>query len=278
MRGRVRMLLVAAFGVLALTGCELKDDGDNLVNGKTLFVEKCAACHALARAGRARASSGRTSTRPGSRPNTDGFGRSTYEGVVHRQILQPNRRQQVDPATGKPLPLMPAKLVTGEDAQDVAAYVAYAADARRRGHAAGSPTAGAAEQEELAKAEGGKLAIPADPSGRTLYTFENAEAPAGALDDRLEERVDGRPQHRPRGQRRQRGGRRRQGRRHVDDPGRPQARRVHVLLLRARPPRGRHGGQAHRQVVRWRRGRAPPPRRGRAGAPPARRRTRARRP
>ena len=63
----------------------------------------------------------------------------------------------------------------------MAAYVAYAADAggKDTGRLA---DAGAAEQEELAKAEGGKLAIPADPDGRTLYTFKNAEAPAGALE------------------------------------------------------------------------------------------------
>jgi uncharacterized cupredoxin-like copper-binding protein len=180
MRGRVRMLLVAAFGVLALTGCELKDDGDNLVNGKTLFVEKCAACHALDRAG-AKGVVGPSLDQAWQQANTDGFGRSTYEGIVHRQILQPNRRQQVDPATGKALPLMPADLVTGDDAQDVAAYVAYAADAGGK-DAGRLATAGAAEQEELAKAEGGKLSIPADPNGRTLYTFKNAEAPAGALE------------------------------------------------------------------------------------------------
>ena len=180
MRGRVRMLLIAAFGVLALTGCELKDNGDNLVNGKTLFVEKCSACHELARAG-AKGVVGPSLDEAWQQANADGFGRSTYEGVVHRQILQPNRRQQVDPATGKPLPLMPAKLVTGDDAQDVAAYVAYAADAKGK-DAGRLATAGAAKQEDLAKAEGGKLAIPADPDGRTLYTFKAAEAPAGALE------------------------------------------------------------------------------------------------
>ena len=42
--------------------------------------------------------------------------------------------------------------------------------------AAGAPT-----QQPLAKAEGGKLEIPADPNGALAYTFKDAEAPAGAL-------------------------------------------------------------------------------------------------
>ena len=48
--GRVRIALLAGVALISLTGCELKDDGDNLVNGKTLFVQKCASCHTLARA------------------------------------------------------------------------------------------------------------------------------------------------------------------------------------------------------------------------------------
>ena len=44
-------------------------------------------------------------------------------------------------------------------------------------------------------------------------------------------------------------------RRHLDGHRRPQARHLHVLLLRARPPRGRHGRQAHRQVAGRRRNR-----------------------
>jgi plastocyanin len=75
---------------------------------------------------------------------------------------------------------MPPDLVKGEDAEDVAAYVASAA--ANRGEDTGRlASAGAAQQEELARAEGGTLDIPADPSGRTLYSFKNAEAPAGRL-------------------------------------------------------------------------------------------------
>ena len=163
-----------------LTGCELKDDGDNLVNGKTLFVEKCARLpHARARRREGRRPA-RTSTRRGSAPSSDGLGRSTFEGVVHRQILQPNQNPSVDPDTGKELAPMPSKIVTGEDAQDVAAYVASAAAApgKDSGRLA---TAGAAKQEEVAQREGRHARHPGRPGGRARYTFNNAEAPAGQL-------------------------------------------------------------------------------------------------
>jgi len=175
--GRVRTLLLAGFAVAALTGCELKDDGDNLVNGKTLFVQECSSCHTLARAN-AKGVVGPNLDEAWQQSAKDGLGRSTYEGLVHQQILVPNRNQQVDSETGKPLPLMPAKLVTGEDAQDVAAYVASAAAAP--GEDPGRlADAGGAKAEGTAKAEGGKLAIPVGVG--LTYKFADAEAPAGAL-------------------------------------------------------------------------------------------------
>jgi plastocyanin len=170
------MLLVAGFAVVALTGCELKDDGDNLVNGKTLFVEQCSRCHVLARAN-ATGVVGPDLDEAWQRAKRDGFGRSTYEGVVHQQILEPNQNPQVDPATGKEQELMPAKLVTGEDAQDVAAYVASAA--AERGEDPGRLAAVGAGPEGTARAEGGTLSIPVG-QGLT-YEFADAEAPAGPL-------------------------------------------------------------------------------------------------
>ncbi len=177
--GRVRTLLLAGLAGVALAGCELKDDGDNLVNGKTLFVEKCAACHTLARAD-AQGVIGPNLDEAWQQAAADGFGRSTYEGVVHRQILQPNRRPQNDPVTGEPLPIMPADLVTGEDAQDVAAYVASAAAAP--GDDPGRlADAGRTQSDAVAMAEGGTLDIPAVPSGALAYEFGSAEAAAGAV-------------------------------------------------------------------------------------------------
>jgi plastocyanin len=173
------MALLAGFALVALTGCELKDDGDNLVNGKTLFVQKCASCHTLARAD-AKGVVGPSLDEAWQQAARDGLGRSTYEGIVHGQILQPNQNPSVDPQTGKEVAPMPPKLVTGEDAQDVAAYVASAA--AKPGEDTGRlAAAGAPEQEELATAEGGTLDIPADPTGALAYRFADAEAQAGPL-------------------------------------------------------------------------------------------------
>jgi plastocyanin len=176
-RASVRTLLLAGLAVVALTGCELKDNGDNLVNGKTLFVDKCSQCHTLKRAN-AQGVVGPNLDAAWERSAQDGLGRSTFEGVVHRQILHPNRHQEDDPVTGKALPLMPAGLVTGEDAQDVAAYVASAAAARGKdpGRLA---DVGAAKAEGTAKAQGGKLEIPVGTG--LSYKFADAQAPAGKL-------------------------------------------------------------------------------------------------
>ncbi len=97
---------------------------------------------------------------------------------MHQQILAPNRNAQNDPITGKPLPLMPANLVTGEDAQDVAAYVAAVAAAP--GEDSGRlADAGGAKPEGTAKVEGGTLSIPVGVG--LTYKFADAEAPAGPV-------------------------------------------------------------------------------------------------
>ncbi len=100
---------------------------------------------------------------------------------MHRQIGQPARRAQVDPATGKVLPLMPANLVTGEDARDVAAYVADAVSKGGKDQGALAQI-GAAAAKGTAKEKNGKLEIPADPGGALAYVFADAEAQAGQLE------------------------------------------------------------------------------------------------
>jgi plastocyanin len=166
--------------VLALSGCGVTDRGNNVVNGKQQFVAKCGSCHILARAG-TKGVTGPNLDQAFARARQDGFGSTTFEGIVHRQIGQPARRAQVDPVTDKRLPLMPANLVTGDDARDVAAYVADAA--AKGGKDAGAlAQIGAAQAKGTAKAKGGKLEIPADPGGALSYVFANAEAPAGQIE------------------------------------------------------------------------------------------------
>src|SRR5688500_6778087 len=166
---------------VALSGCGgLSDRGENVVNGKQQFVAKCGSCHILNRAG-TKGVTGPNLDQAFVRAREDGFGSTTFQGIVHKQIEQPARRPQVDPVTDKLLPLMPANLVTGEDARDVAAYVADAAG--KGGEDQGAlAQVGAAQAEGTAKAKGGKLEIPADPGGALAYTFADAEAPPGSLE------------------------------------------------------------------------------------------------
>jgi plastocyanin len=160
-------------------GCELTDSGTNVVNGKEQFIAKCGSCHVLARAN-ATGTVGPNLDQAFQRARQDGFGQSTFEGIVEQQILYPAINPQRDPKTGRPLPLMPAKLVTGEDAEDVAAYVASAA--ARPGEDAGAlAQVGGGGPEGTAEAENGTLEIPADESGQLFYTFADAVAPPGQL-------------------------------------------------------------------------------------------------
>lgn len=178
-RTRLVPLAAAAALVFVLAGCELKDDGANLVNGKTQFVANCGSCHVLARAG----TTGVTG------PNLDeafrtaraqGFGETTFEGTVLRQIQIPSTIAQYDPKTGKRAAEMPADLVTGEDAEDVAAYVA--GSVAKAGEDEGQlAQVGPKKATESATAENGQLEIPADPSGALQYAFASASAPAGPL-------------------------------------------------------------------------------------------------
>jgi plastocyanin len=176
--GRARTAMLGCLAIVALSGCELRSNEANLVNGKTLFVEKCSQCHALARAN-AQGVVGPNLDQAFQRAVADGFERSTFEGMVHRQIKQPNQNVQVDPNTGKPLTLMPKNLVTGQDAYDVAAYVASAAAAPGEDQGL-LAQAGAAQAEGTAKAEGGKLDIPVGTG--LAYKFADAEAPAGKIE------------------------------------------------------------------------------------------------
>jgi plastocyanin len=172
-------LVAAAIG---LGGCELTDPGTDTINGKEQFVEACGRCHVLARAGTTGVV-GPNLDDAFARAREDGFPDSTFEGIVKAQIANPNIRPSHDPATGEPLPVMPPHIVTGEDAEDVAAYVAEAAAAG--GEDTGRlAQVGAGQAEGTAEAENGVLEIPADPNGGLFYVFADATAPAGALNVR----------------------------------------------------------------------------------------------
>ncbi len=106
----------AAVALVVATGCGAQAEAD-LENGRALFIERCGTCHRLDEA----------ATTATVAPDLDaafadarksGMTDSTIEGVVAKQIEHP---RPADPET--PEVYMPANLVTGDDAHDVAAYV-----------------------------------------------------------------------------------------------------------------------------------------------------------
>lgn len=188
--GRMRRLAVPCATVIiaiALTGCGSvkRFDNPNIVGGKVAFIQQCGACHTLARA----------DTKGIIGPNLDavfaasiqdGLGRSTIEGVVHGQIINPN-----------PNGIMPAGLVKGSNCvipgsgtaapsrgaciNDISAYVALAADARGQDTGLLAEAVHPAGGGPPAVEKNGVLAIDADPTGQLSYTTRKAFASAGAV-------------------------------------------------------------------------------------------------
>jgi mono/diheme cytochrome c family protein len=120
---------VALLGAGCGTGGLASKKADT-THGKQLFQQKCGSCHTLADAG-TQGKIGPNLDDAFAGPRAQGFKESTIRNVVHGQILfaisnpggvieGPNGEEQR--VTG-----MPQKLVTGSDAQDVAAYVASVA-------------------------------------------------------------------------------------------------------------------------------------------------------
>ncbi|MCU0306720.1 MAG: cytochrome c [Thermoleophilia bacterium] len=111
--------VAAAAALLAGCGAGTEIEQADLANGKTQFSQKCGGCHTMEDAG----SNGISG------PNMDdafrgsrqqGFKESSFYGVVHEWI----RIAPQDPQPGGAPVVMPRDLVTGDDARDVAAYVA----------------------------------------------------------------------------------------------------------------------------------------------------------
>jgi len=166
---RVLALLAALAVVAVAAGCGGRGSQPDLVNGKTLFVQKCGSCHTLARA----------NTKGIQGPNLDaafiearrqGFKDSGIKGVVYNQISHVRRGS-----------IMPLNLVTGQNAKDVAAYVGFAA--ANPGKDAGElATAGQPKQSSKPAVEqNGQLNIPADPTGALAFLYTKANATAGSV-------------------------------------------------------------------------------------------------
>jgi mono/diheme cytochrome c family protein len=122
----VRVAIATLLGTIAVlaAGCgavpHMTADEGNAVPGKALFKAHCGSCHTMKNAG----------TQGTLGPNLDdafapvreqGFDESTIRDVVRGQIAYP----ETETASGGPG--MPAEIVTGQDAEDVAEYVAKCA-------------------------------------------------------------------------------------------------------------------------------------------------------
>lgn len=113
----IRLLLVLAAlvaVVLPASGCGTTSADPE--RGRILFVQKCGNCHTMAQAGTAGVQG----------PDLDGAfasareageGGDTVEGIVKAQVEFPR------PSNDNPAVSMPADIVTGQDLEDVAAYV-----------------------------------------------------------------------------------------------------------------------------------------------------------
>jgi mono/diheme cytochrome c family protein len=162
---------ITATAAVVLAGCgtAVKGEHADLVHGKRLFVQRCGACHALARAG-TRGTVGPDLDAAFSQSLSEGFERSVINGVVKEQILYPSMSGE-----------MPAKLVTGQSVVDVAAYVAESA--AKRGEDTGAlASAVRAVSQRAAVAREGKLEIDANPDGQLAYEVSSATATAGELE------------------------------------------------------------------------------------------------
>ncbi|HET7509279.1 MAG TPA: cytochrome c [Solirubrobacterales bacterium] len=118
---RPSKLLVPLLALVALVALVVGASGcgtttADTARGRTLFVQKCGVCHTLAQAG--------TTAQIG--PNLDdafaltrenGDDSETIEGVVKAQVEFPR------PDNGDPRVSMPPDVVSGQDLDDVAAYV-----------------------------------------------------------------------------------------------------------------------------------------------------------
>lgn len=118
-----RPTAVALFGLalLAASGCGVAQSGD-LDRGQQLFTSKCASCHSLKDAG--------STTQVGpdldaafAQARASGMDADTIAGVVKAQVENPR------PSNSNASVSMPADLVTGDDLEDVASYVASVAGA-----------------------------------------------------------------------------------------------------------------------------------------------------
>jgi plastocyanin len=166
-RAALAVALTAAAALVAACGGSSTKDAD-VVAGKQMFVQKCGSCHVLNRAG-TKGTQGPDLDQAFHQSLQEGFGRSAVRGVVHAQILHPARGG-----------IMPAGLVKGDDAIDVAAYVAEVVGKSGKDSgllATAVKAAGGGKTTE----KNGVISVPADPGGQLAYQYSSVDAQPGPV-------------------------------------------------------------------------------------------------
>jgi plastocyanin len=158
--------------LVALGGCAIKHPTANLVNGKVLFVKNCASCHTLSHAN-ASGTVGPNLDDAFRQDRADGVKSTSIQGLVDYWIQYPNIQGA-----------MPAKLVTGQKAQDVAAYVATVA-AVPGADTGALATAVQQVAQKPAVEKNGVVEIDADPNGQLKFLASSASATPGQVTLRM---------------------------------------------------------------------------------------------
>ncbi len=110
----VAALSAVAALAIAASGCGTSSADEE--RGRALFIQNCGTCHTLAEAGTA-AQIGPNLDHAFAAARAAGESDSTIEGIVKGQVEFPR------PSNQNPAVSMPADIVTGQDLEDVAAYV-----------------------------------------------------------------------------------------------------------------------------------------------------------
>ena len=174
------MLVAAALCAFAAAGCG-KQEAD-LENGKRLYTgqlaegqkppdgyQPCGACHALARANTT-GTAGPDLDEAFATARRDGMNEQTIQGVVQDQIDHPLRGST-----------MPPDLVEGDNARDVAAYVAEVAGEPGEDRGALASIGRPVSNKPIA-AKDGVLTMPADETGALAFESTRATAEPGPLE------------------------------------------------------------------------------------------------
>ncbi len=169
---RLATLGAGALSVLALGGCTLKHPTANLVHGKQLFVAKCGACHTLSHADSA-GTVGPNLDDAFAEDRADGEKSTSIQGLVSYWIQYPNSEG-----------VMPARLYTGQNAQDVAAYVAHVAAIPGQDSGALASAVSTVKQKPAVE-KNGTIEIDADPTGQLKFLASSASGTSGTVTLRM---------------------------------------------------------------------------------------------